>query len=251
MRVRALLAIILFLVAIELPWAFVNCIKAGFWVGGAFGLLIGIFFELVARDPKKPPRTGNCRHCGYNLTGNTSGICPECGTPVFKDRPLRRSPLIATLMRTSEAGKWLRLRVVYRNLLLAFCVVVAIYLAPNQIMFGKLTPLSPKDFSDTVRQNYAPVVQAIYAYHRDTGHYPSRDLNELIPKYIPAFPPRCLGYYEQKLEFWEIYNQIVQYDFTPGSEGWSIRGHFANGRIPVDSPIPLMPAVTSRPATVP
>ncbi len=23
-----------------------------------------------------------CRKCAYNLTGNTSGICPECGTPV-------------------------------------------------------------------------------------------------------------------------------------------------------------------------
>lgn len=23
----------------------------------------------------------DCRQCGYNLTGNTSGICPECGTP--------------------------------------------------------------------------------------------------------------------------------------------------------------------------
>lgn len=22
-----------------------------------------------------------CRKCNYNLTGNTSGICPECGTP--------------------------------------------------------------------------------------------------------------------------------------------------------------------------
>ncbi len=23
-----------------------------------------------------------CRVCGYNLTGNVSGICPECGTPI-------------------------------------------------------------------------------------------------------------------------------------------------------------------------
>jgi len=23
-----------------------------------------------------------CTHCGHNLTGNTSGTCPECGTPV-------------------------------------------------------------------------------------------------------------------------------------------------------------------------
>ena len=23
-----------------------------------------------------------CAHCGYNLTGDISGVCPECGTPV-------------------------------------------------------------------------------------------------------------------------------------------------------------------------
>jgi hypothetical protein len=25
-------------------------------------------------------RPGACRQCGYDLTGNTSGVCPECGT---------------------------------------------------------------------------------------------------------------------------------------------------------------------------
>ncbi len=25
---------------------------------------------------------GHCRSCGYNLTGNVSGICPECGTAI-------------------------------------------------------------------------------------------------------------------------------------------------------------------------
>ena len=24
-------------------------------------------------------QTNLCKECGYNLTGNTSGICPECG----------------------------------------------------------------------------------------------------------------------------------------------------------------------------
>jgi hypothetical protein len=28
--------------------------------------------------PKHPP--GHCRRCGYDLTGNESGVCPECGT---------------------------------------------------------------------------------------------------------------------------------------------------------------------------
>ncbi len=27
-----------------------------------------------------------CDHCGYDLTGNTSGRCPECGTPIGGSR---------------------------------------------------------------------------------------------------------------------------------------------------------------------
>src|SRR5882724_5591820 len=29
-------------------------------------------------------RTCRCRNCAYNLTGNTSGTCPECGTAIPK-----------------------------------------------------------------------------------------------------------------------------------------------------------------------
>lgn len=31
---------------------------------------------------KPRARPGHCRRCGYNLTGNTSGRCPECGTAI-------------------------------------------------------------------------------------------------------------------------------------------------------------------------
>ena len=30
----------------------------------------------------------DCRHCGYNLTGNVSGRCPECGKETNPDSPL-------------------------------------------------------------------------------------------------------------------------------------------------------------------
>ncbi|MBN2562781.1 MAG: hypothetical protein JXQ75_17800 [Phycisphaerae bacterium] len=39
---------------------------------------------LLWRDRSRPS-PGRCQECGYDLTGNTSGICPECGTPIADD----------------------------------------------------------------------------------------------------------------------------------------------------------------------
>jgi hypothetical protein len=38
---------------------------------------------------RQRPRTGFCYHCGYNLTGNVSGICSECGTVIRSREPSR------------------------------------------------------------------------------------------------------------------------------------------------------------------
>ncbi|MBU0617500.1 MAG: hypothetical protein KKI02_07270 [Planctomycetes bacterium] len=35
---------------------------------------------LFWRDRRRTP-PGHCQNCGYDLTGNVSGRCPECGTP--------------------------------------------------------------------------------------------------------------------------------------------------------------------------
>jgi hypothetical protein len=35
--------------------------------------------DLIRRAAKDP--SAICSACGYNLTGNTSGVCPECGEP--------------------------------------------------------------------------------------------------------------------------------------------------------------------------
>lgn len=44
---------------------------------GVLGACIGGFVALVATYRRRP-RLGLCA-CGYNLTGNQSGVCPECG----------------------------------------------------------------------------------------------------------------------------------------------------------------------------
>ena len=38
------------------------------------------------------PRAGVCRTCGYNLTGNESGVCPECGAACKAASPAGVSP---------------------------------------------------------------------------------------------------------------------------------------------------------------
>ena len=38
---------------------------------------------------RRRPRAGACRSCGYDLTGNVSGVCPECGSAVNEERRTR------------------------------------------------------------------------------------------------------------------------------------------------------------------
>ena len=55
---------------------------------GTCGGAIGLGF-IIARDVYTSCRwrlvedgTPYCHNCDYNLTGNESGICPECGEPI-------------------------------------------------------------------------------------------------------------------------------------------------------------------------
>lgn len=43
-------------------------------------VLIWIGAILSRQEMRNTP--GHCSHCGYCLTGNASGICPECGTRI-------------------------------------------------------------------------------------------------------------------------------------------------------------------------
>ncbi len=40
----------------------------------------------------RPPRKGHCSVCDYDLTGNVSGRCPECGTPIAAGTDAAASP---------------------------------------------------------------------------------------------------------------------------------------------------------------
>jgi hypothetical protein len=51
--------------------------------------MLGFTYFLFWQDRFRP-KSGHCRTCNYNLTGNTSGICPECGTPCRSVTPAER-----------------------------------------------------------------------------------------------------------------------------------------------------------------
>jgi hypothetical protein len=46
-----------------------------FWALLVAGAILSAW--LWWRDRRPPP--GHCQSCGYDLTGNASGVCPECG----------------------------------------------------------------------------------------------------------------------------------------------------------------------------
>jgi hypothetical protein len=47
-----------------------------FVISPSAGLVAGLIAPYLR---SRPPIPGRCRECGYDLTGNVSGICPECG----------------------------------------------------------------------------------------------------------------------------------------------------------------------------
>jgi hypothetical protein len=68
--------------------------------------------------------TRHCGRCGYDLTGNVSGICPECGTPI-PDSPKQ-------IQKPWWGAWWLQWHIDYLDnwrKTLAFAVVTAIFCA--------------------------------------------------------------------------------------------------------------------------
>ncbi len=62
-----------------------SSISCPLWILEAAALGLCILFLRISR--RRIP-AGNCKTCAYDLTGNISGKCPECGTPLM--RPISR-----------------------------------------------------------------------------------------------------------------------------------------------------------------
>ena len=51
------------------------------WIPVIFTAILPALW-MIRRYRSRPYPPGFCQKCGYNLTGNVSGICPECGTAI-------------------------------------------------------------------------------------------------------------------------------------------------------------------------
>jgi hypothetical protein len=56
--------------------------RLGFWVVIGAVAASEAVLRVHRRRRRKRERSGRCAACGYDLTGNVSGICPECGMSV-------------------------------------------------------------------------------------------------------------------------------------------------------------------------
>jgi hypothetical protein len=45
----------------------------------AVGIALYLLGVRIGTPPLRDAACNACRHCGYDLTGNVSGVCPECG----------------------------------------------------------------------------------------------------------------------------------------------------------------------------
>ena len=59
-------------------WSFLGQ-KAGLLAVAAVFAAAAVWLQSDDRRKRRKER-GQCHHCGYSLTGNVSGVCPECGT---------------------------------------------------------------------------------------------------------------------------------------------------------------------------
>lgn len=62
---------------VTIHWAQFGCVS--WFLGGLLGYVTAKRFERAELRGAARVAQGLCPQCGYNLTGNVSGRCPECG----------------------------------------------------------------------------------------------------------------------------------------------------------------------------
>jgi hypothetical protein len=141
----------------------------------------------------------------------------------------------------AEYRWWQAIRQLYGFGLVALVGVITIPVFMNEIMFGQLTRLSPADFVVDAQTKCLPTVRAIRRYQAATGQLPDDLDKQLVPKYLPSLPWGQEMRNGFQFTAWDISRNSshdIIYDFTPATEGWSVKGPFANGPLS----LPKVPA---------
>lgn len=144
------------------------------------------------------------------------------------------------------ARRWQVWRACYYAALAGLFGLIALYVGPNYILFGKPTWLTPADFVPEAERECVPVVRAVKEYQRDHGRLPESG-RDLVPEYLPAV---AHGFTVFNGEAWYNgrFNHAITYRFTPGPEAWSVTGVFVNGPLPLP---PVTIGSSNRPSTRP
>ena len=69
-------------------WLLLVALPLVLWASGPVVVSATLWY-LLARW-KRLARAEHCQHCDYNLRGNLSGICPECGVPIGQSKDVNR-----------------------------------------------------------------------------------------------------------------------------------------------------------------
>jgi hypothetical protein len=144
------------------------------------------------------------------------------------------------------------IRVLFYAGLAGWFYVIGCWLGPNELTFHKLEGMTVADFVPIAKKYCVPAVREMKIYQRDHGHLPESegDMWSLFGSQNGHGPGVHRLDRNGNYEYWGpgeiMFKHTIEYDFTPGHEGWSVRGRFANGQIPLP-PVTLEPG--AKPAT--
>ena len=122
-------------------------------------LLVPITVIMFRRD--RPAPLSVCRNCGYNLTGNVSGRCPECGKECSTTAAPRASA-------NDRRGDIRRDRVIWLGVAAPVVIVGTLYLGSYLLWLWHLSYVV-----NTVNEVGQPVVESVYRFRETNRDWPA------------------------------------------------------------------------------